>query len=366
MTQKANFFKLGLFVIIAFVLFTAFLIALGAGEFMKKELICETCFNESVQGLDIGSEVRYKGLKIGVVKSITSTARVYKVPSNYILVRFALTQDAYVGQTGKTSKERIKKAIAKGLRIHLAFKGLTGAAFLETDYVHGGPSTINVSWKPKYIYIPSRKSRIKRLGDAINQIVENFTHINIVNITTRLDKLLKTLNNKASELDMAQISLETESLLAELRITNKQISRTLGSVKMKKMLDDAGKTFSGLSHIVQNAQQPLNDAMKNFSKTAKNTNKITSDIREGFSSKIKYFSGDIDKMLKSMNKTSKMLETLVWINADTINKTLDNFKRTSDNLKQLSIELKHYPGRLFFEKPPERYIPGTIKKTSEK
>ena len=57
MTRKANFFKLGLFVIIAFVLFAAFLIAFGAGEFMKKELIAETYFDESVQGLDIGSEV---------------------------------------------------------------------------------------------------------------------------------------------------------------------------------------------------------------------------------------------------------------------------------------------------------------------
>jgi len=50
MTQKANFFKLGLFVIIAFGLGAAFLIIFGAGQFFKKELLAETCFNESVQG----------------------------------------------------------------------------------------------------------------------------------------------------------------------------------------------------------------------------------------------------------------------------------------------------------------------------
>ncbi len=357
MTRKANFFKLGLFVIIAFVLFAAFLIAFGAGEFMKKELIAETYFDESVQGLDIGSEVRYKGLKIGVVKSITSTARVYNRASNYILVRFSLDKDSYLGQTGKTNEERIDKAIAKGLRIHLAFKGLTGAAFLETDYSQGMSPPIPISWRPKYIYIPSRKSRIKRLGDAINQIVENFTHINIVNITTRLDKLLQILNNKAADLDMAKISLQTESLLAEVRKTNKQISRTFGSAKIKKMIDDAQKIFSGFRAIVRNSQQPLDKAMKDFSKTAHNAEVITSDIKTGLSSKIENFSNEIDTMLKSLNKTSKMLETMVWMNTDTINRTLENFVHTSDNLKQLSLELKHYPGRLLFEKPPEKIFP---------
>ncbi len=358
MTQKADFFKLGLFVIIAFVLFTAFLIAFGAGKFMKKELIAETCFDESVQGLDIGSEVRYNGLKIGVVKEITSTARVYNVASNYILVRFSLNSESYLGQTGKNNEERIDKAIAKGLRIHLAFKGLTGAAFLETDYSPGWSPSIKIAWRPEYLYIPASKSRIKRLGDALNKIVENFTHINIVNITTRLDKLLQIMNNKAADLDIAQISRQTESLLAEVRKTNQQISNTIGSAKMKKMIDDAQKSFSGLRTIVQNSQQPIYNAVKDFQRTAKNAKSITSDVEAGLSSKIENFSKNIDTMLESLNKTSKMLETIVWVNSDTINRTLDNFERTSDNLKQLSVEIKHYPGRLLFEKPPKKYIPA--------
>ncbi len=365
MTQKANFFKLGLFIIISFILFTGFLIAFGAGKFMKKELICETYFDESVQGLDIGSEVKYKGLRIGVVKSITSTARVYNIPSNYILVRFSLEQNAYLGQTGKTNKDRIKKAIADGLRIYLSFKGLTGAAFLETDYVHGVIPGIKISWKPEYIYIPSRKSRIKRLGDAINQIVENFTHINIVNITTRLDKLLQTLNNKASDLDMAKISRQTENLLAEVRKTNQQISKTIGSAKMKKIIDDAGDTFSGLKSIILNARQPLNSAINDLRETTKNTKTITSDIKNGLPPELRHFYKNMNTMIQSLNKTAKMLETIVWINMDTINKTLADFERTSNNLKQLSNELKYYPGRLFFEKPPEKKLLKTVPRKLE-
>ena len=67
MTQKTNYFKLGLFVILAFALTAAMLIALGAGQFLKTETLAETYFNESVQGLNIGSEVKYKGVIIGAV-----------------------------------------------------------------------------------------------------------------------------------------------------------------------------------------------------------------------------------------------------------------------------------------------------------
>ena len=47
MTQEANYFKLGMFVIVSFLLCAGFLVALGAGTFMKKEVLVETCFNET-------------------------------------------------------------------------------------------------------------------------------------------------------------------------------------------------------------------------------------------------------------------------------------------------------------------------------
>ena len=56
------------------------LIAFGAGQFFKTETLAETYFNESVQGLNIGSEVKYKGVKIGAVKSITTPTKVTTLP----------------------------------------------------------------------------------------------------------------------------------------------------------------------------------------------------------------------------------------------------------------------------------------------
>ena len=55
MSLKANYFKLGLFVIGAIVAGVVVLVIIGSGRWFQPKLTIETYFNESVQGLDIGS-----------------------------------------------------------------------------------------------------------------------------------------------------------------------------------------------------------------------------------------------------------------------------------------------------------------------
>jgi ABC-type transporter Mla subunit MlaD len=355
MTQKANFFKLGLFMIIAFGLGTAFLIVFGAGHFFKKELLAETCFNESVQGLTIGSEVKYKGIKIGAVKSINSAARVYQTKSDYVLVILSLEDDISLGQTGDSAKVRIQNAINDGLIVRLSFKGLTGVAYLETDYSMKNPDDmLNFSWSPKNIYIQSQKSNMKQFGDALNQILDNLAAINLKGIIQDVKVLLKTLDQKANNFDIDNISHLTASLLKELKDTNQKINTAIGSTKVKHMLDDAQASFSELRTIVAESKAPLNQAINDFQKAASSTKNMTAEIEARLSPRVDSLSSNLDRLMESLNKTSKMLENMVWLNSDKIKLIIDNLETTSGNLKQMSKDIKRYPGRLLFEKPPEK------------
>ena len=71
MSQKANYFKLGLFVIGAVAAGVAVLLIIGTGRWLKPRAVMETYFNESVQGLDIGSKMKYRGVVIGEVTRIS-------------------------------------------------------------------------------------------------------------------------------------------------------------------------------------------------------------------------------------------------------------------------------------------------------
>ncbi len=355
MTQKANFFKLGLFVIIAFGLGATFLIVFGSGQFFKKELLAETYFNESVQGLSVGSEVKYKGIKIGAVKTITSAARVYQSKSDYVLVVFTLDEQAFVGQTGDTARIRFQQALEDGLTVRLAFKGLTGVAYLETDYKAQDPEEMLViSWEPKNIYIPSQQSDIKQFGDAINQIIDNLAAINLKEITKDIESLLKTLDQKFTNFDTKRISGLTSSLLAELKDTNEKINTAVKSTKFKRLIEDAQISFSELKEIVQSSKKPLGTAINDFQKAASSTKNMTTGLEDKLSPKVDSLATNLDRLMKSLAATSDLLENMVWLNSDRIKLIVENLETTTENLKQMSKDLKRYPGRLLFENPPEK------------
>src|SRR5260370_8124221 len=70
MSAQANFFKIGLFVIGATIALVFLLVMLGAGKLFQSKIVMETYFNESVQGLELGSKVKYRGVIVGEVRSI--------------------------------------------------------------------------------------------------------------------------------------------------------------------------------------------------------------------------------------------------------------------------------------------------------
>jgi len=78
MSLKANYFKLGLFVIGAIAAGIIVLIIIGSGRWLQKRITIETYFNESVQGLDIGSKLKYRGVAIGEVTRIGFTYNKYQ------------------------------------------------------------------------------------------------------------------------------------------------------------------------------------------------------------------------------------------------------------------------------------------------
>ena len=345
MTQKTNYFKLGLFVILAFALTAAMLIALGAGQFLRTEPLAETYFNESVQGLDIGSEVKYKGVKIGAVKSITTPTKVYDIASNYVLVIFSLSENCYVGQTGKNPEERMKKAVEDGLSIFLSFNGLTGSAYLETDYKRSGPDDLEISWTPENLYVPSQSSNIKEVSDAISHVMEALSTLDLQEMKKDISALLKSLN-------ITKVSAQAESLLKELRQTNRDLGNTLTSGQIKQILADAGTSVADLKQIVHAAKAPIKQTLADINTASGSFKRMTTGLEQTYEGKITVMSDKIDTVLASLEKTSRLLENMIWANADVIEKTISNLENTTENLNQFTRELREYPGSILMEAPP--------------
>ncbi len=353
MSKQPNYFKLGVFVIFACLLLAGFFIAFGAGNFFKKELLMETCFHESVQGLDIGSEVKYKGVRIGRVQEITTPTHKYGVPSDYVLVIFTVEENVYAGQKGKSVRKRMEQAIEKGLKARLAFKGITGVAFLEMDYSANEKDHIEITWEPKHLYIPSQKSQMASIGEALTNIMDNLSGMKVDGIASNFEKLLAILNQKAESFDTNEISSQMNAFLQEMRTTNSKISKVLESREMKEAVGNARDSFSSMKKILQGMETSLSRTLEDLSDAAGNASKVTKNLSQGMLGESGELSARMTQLMDSLNHTAKMLETIVWSNSDAVEKIVEDFSKSAENLNQFINELRYYPGRIFLEKPPE-------------
>ena len=70
MARRNSSFMIGLFVTVGLVIGIAAIIWVGASTYFEKGSLFVTYFDESVQGLQVDSRVKYRGVDIGKVQSI--------------------------------------------------------------------------------------------------------------------------------------------------------------------------------------------------------------------------------------------------------------------------------------------------------
>ncbi|MBS0174326.1 MAG: MCE family protein, partial [Nitrospira sp.] len=77
MSAKANYHKIGVFIVLGLVTLIIAIVALSGGKWFKKVMYWESYFDESVQGLAVGSPIKYRGVQVGTVDAIGFVGDIY-------------------------------------------------------------------------------------------------------------------------------------------------------------------------------------------------------------------------------------------------------------------------------------------------
>ena len=350
MNDHIKFFKIGIFVLSAAFLLFAGLIYLGAGDYFKEKNYAETYFNGSVQGLDVGSPVKYRGMQIGSVTSIQSAAARYHEDSPYILVTFTIKDTSIFG----ADKQAIQKAVDKGLRVNLGLQGLTGAAYLETNYFEQERTDdIPVPWVPRHPYIPSVPSKIKRLTESVDHIMRNMEDINLKRIAVNLNSLLERVDTKVEAVDTEKVSNTVTSLVSEMRETNNRLSQAVKKFDTEPVLKETLSLIRKINRIVENIEQPLTTFAADLETTGKNSKSASADAKTLVKELDESLSG-IPAAVDSVEKAADQINETVYFHKHDLRTILENLKTMSSNVKEISENLKTYPGSILFNEPPEK------------
>ncbi len=327
MSTKANYFKLGLFVIAGVLAGLGVLLLLGVGNSLKKPLLVETYLDQSVQGLEVGSKVKYRGVDLGTVYSIGFARDRYEVgkppeeQKSYIMIEVAVSESAYEMEGREEFLKVLKAEVARGLRFRLNALGITGLSYLELDYVNPFRyPALEVTWIPENFYIPSAPGTLTKLLTSVEQVFRKLEDVDVGLVLTNLNRLLTTTESEIRSVQLARISDEATNLLAELRDSNQALQAILRDPRLRELPASAATTLDDLRAKIQRI--------------------------------------DLDGIVARVNRTLSAAEGLFAGKDADLTTTLANLRAVSENLRAISEVARMQPSGLLLGAPPRPVQPN--------
>jgi len=247
----------GLFVLIGFTLATVSIIWLGMSNYFEKGLYYVAYFDESVQGLDKDSPVKYRGVPIGRVQSI-------KVAPDATLIEVVMKIEE-----GLKPKEHLQDVVAE-----LKSVGITGIMFVEIERKQKGAPDYSppINFTTKYPVIATKPSEIKKLIQGIDDIVKQIKSMDLIGMSHKMKSVLETADQGVKDLQIKELSLDIRTTLDGIKKLMESLETT--STAVNALAAHANRAVSRFDGIVGNNENEINKIISNFSRFLHQTDRL--------------------------------------------------------------------------------------------
>jgi paraquat-inducible protein B len=208
--RRANPSIIGIFVLGAIALTVIAIIVFGSTTWWSKKNNFMVFFEESVNGLDVGSVVKFKGVPIGQVTNV-SVHFTEEDQRAYVPVMVEVTPKRLLGPSGEAldleDTELVKAAIKHGLRARLQFQSfVTGLLFIELNYIPDAPPATEPPIKTDTIVIPVIESGLNTTWKAASTMVQKISAIDFEGIGHKVEKILDDLSKGLEDFNFSELN----------------------------------------------------------------------------------------------------------------------------------------------------------------
>lgn len=285
MKTKISPAAVGIFVLGALALGLIGLLSFGSLSLFSKPHRFMVYFDESIHGLDLGSPVKLRGVRVGRVVDL---AVHYDDVTNksVVAVTCELTRNVITDEKGVTQKiagpADIQSMVDHGLRAQLGVLGLaTGLLFVELDFVDtAGTPPPKPDPDQKYVVIPATPSAISEYQASLSEILADLKKVDFAGISKDTKTLLATASQKLGEADVKGLSdkvgsaaeavttfinspeakqtfLNLNNALTDLRVVLARIDGNVGPISedLKKTLQEAQVALKSLESTAATTQR---------------------------------------------------------------------------------------------------------------
>ena len=272
MKTKVSPTIVGAFVIGAMVLAVVALFSFGGINFFRKPQRFVVFFDESVHGLDLGSQVKLRGVRVGRVVGLSIRYDQQRGTSQVAVV-CEFSKDVMTDNRGAivdvADRAELERLVAGGLRAQLGVLGLaTGLLFVELDFKNPKeyPAEPNLV-DPLYAVVPDVPSTIAEFQASAIELLANLKRIDFAGISKGITSLLTTIPKYLEGVDLKGVSDQWKKTGAQFEAlaTGPDIKRTFEN--LNGAVNDLRATIAKLDGQIEPAGKEVQATLAEAKKT---------------------------------------------------------------------------------------------------
>ena len=247
MSKRATPTLIGAFVLGAIVLTTLALMVLGGGELFRERIRYVTYFQGSVQGLRVGANVSFRGVRVGEVVDVH--VRIDEETLNAQLpVVIELTTGTLRNMTGVPyttggDQELIHQLIDRGLRAQLQIESfVTGQLLVDLDFYPNAPAIYHGT-DDDLVEVPTVPSEIQAALERAQSFLARVQSMPVEDIVLNAHQITEGVDRLVN-------SPRLEEILASLAEILKDPDTAELGTSFRTALDDFGSVARELERLV--------------------------------------------------------------------------------------------------------------------
>ena len=317
MSDSRKPFLIGVFVLSGIFLLAGAIMVLSRDNLFTKPAEYVVYFTGTLDGLDVGADVTYRGVKVGSVREIRlSYDRSIQDVIMPVVIRINQAQNQAASLGGNGFDAVVEPLVARGLRAQLQTPSLlTGKAIVALDFFPGQDGYIRDPHRFDLPAIPSVPSKIDQAADLLRDLVAGLKDVPIA-------ELMESTSNTMGAIDR----LVSSPALAEGIVG---INKILGNVDL--LTQQLNQGVPALLGTVQGGGDELAAALKELRQTAQNTQVV-----------IEQMGGFVADSRRSLGPQSELQYEML--------NTLQELANASKAMQRAAENLERNPESLIFGK----------------
>ena len=301
-----------MFVMAASIIAVAAVMVFGAAKFFSRTENFISFFSESVNGLDVGAPLKYKGVKIGKVEGIFISSS-KNIKESSVSVVYSIDIDQLRRKTGTDFKDYsdwMDEQIAEGLRAKLNYQSIvTGMLYIELDFIADKGEKYDLKYGgTRFKEIPAAKSGLSELAKGFEKTMADVAKIDFAGIGQNVHSAIVKVNEKLDAIDAKAIS------------------------------DNAVSALKGVDDLVRN--RDVAEAIKKLDVLLSDSDALVNDARaelKNFSSSGASLAARLDEVLRNVNSVvapQSLLRYQIAVLVKTMNDSMSYISNFTDYLQR--------------------------------